>query len=240
MRSSSLLLSLGLSIVAIAAGFASSVRRPPAISRGVPDPVPQDHHTLARGIAPSNASLADANCFGFVVVVATLGRRSISPPLVVEQSPPPTYVLLCVPPCARICLCPFVEGGAPPPPLLYSERCTMPLAGWEGRCGHVCGRWILLGGDRCVERRRPPIPIRFHPWKLYPHSPPHSYSLSCPRGIGPSMGRGAQVLASSFDCWHDVLVVGGREMSIRRWRMGWWYSVVGWGWEGSSSSDETH
>jgi len=163
MRSSSLLLSLGLSIVAIAAGFASSVRRPPAISRGVPDPVPQDHHTLARGIAPSNASLADANCFDFVVVVATLGRRPISPPLVVEQSPPPTDVLLCVPPCARICLCPFVEGGAPPPPLLYSERCTMPLAGWEGRCGHVCGRWILLGGDRCVERRR-----AAHPYSLPP------------------------------------------------------------------------
>ena len=44
MRSSSLLLLLGSIVVAVAARFTLSVRRPLAISRGVPDLVPQDHH----------------------------------------------------------------------------------------------------------------------------------------------------------------------------------------------------
>ena len=39
----SILLSLRSIVVAVEAGFISSVYYPPAISRGVPDPVPQDH-----------------------------------------------------------------------------------------------------------------------------------------------------------------------------------------------------
>ena len=79
---------------------------------------------------------------------------------------------------------------------------------------------------------------RFHPWKSSPLPPPARMLVVSPWHSDHRWDKGHK--SSPARLFADTMhaEVGGREIAIRRWRMGWWCSVVGWGWEGSSSIRE--